>query len=80
VLFVSTVSRLSRPIFARRRERLGELCRIAAWMFAEAYAEAPHGAWPALIVFVCTFGDLVNFKRYLHLLVADGAYFADGRD
>jgi hypothetical protein len=41
--YVFTMPRLLRPLFARRRERLGELCRIAARLLADAYAEALPG-------------------------------------
>jgi len=77
--YVFTVPRLLRPIFARRREWLGELCRMAARLLADAYAEALPGAKPGLILFVQTFGDLVNFNPHLHVLAADGAFLADGR-
>ncbi len=66
-------------IFARRREWLGELCRIAARLLADAYEEALPGARPGLILFVQTFGDWVNFNPHLHVLAADGAFLADGR-
>jgi hypothetical protein len=77
--YVFTMPRLLRPIFARRREWLGELCRIAARLLAEAYDEALPGARPALILFVQTFGDLVNFNPHLHVLAADGVFHPDGR-
>jgi hypothetical protein len=77
--YVFTVPRLLRPIFARRREWLGELCRIAARLLADAYDEALPGARPALILFVQTFGDLVNFNPHLHVLAADGAFLPDER-
>ena len=77
--YVFTLPRLLRPIFARRREWLGELCRIAARLLAEAYDEALPGARPALILFVQTFGDLVNFNPHLHVLAADGAFLPDER-
>ena len=50
--YVFTVPRLLRPIFARHREWLGELCRITARLLADAYDEALPGARPALILFV----------------------------
>jgi hypothetical protein len=50
--YVFTMPRLLRPIFARRRECLGELCRIAAQLLIDACAEALPGARPALILFV----------------------------
>jgi len=34
---------------------------------------------PGLILFVQTFGDMVNFNPHLHVLAADGAFLADGR-
>ena len=48
--YVFTMARLLRPIFARRREWLGELCRIAARLLADACAEALPGARPASIL------------------------------
>ena len=71
--YVFTAPRLVRHFFATRREWLGELCRIAERLLSRAYAEALPGGKPALIVFVQTFGDLVNFNPHLHLLVATGA-------
>lgn len=38
--YVFTVPRLLRPMFARRREWLGELCRIAARLLERAHSEA----------------------------------------
>ena len=37
------------------------------------------GAEPGLILFVQTFGDLVNFNPPVHVLAADGAFLADAR-
>ena len=62
----------------RRRARLGELCRIAARLLTDAYTAAAPGARPGLILFVQTFGDLVNFNPHLHVLAADGVFGADG--
>ncbi len=62
--YVFTVPRLLRPGFGRHRAWLGELCRIAARLLVEAYAE--------------TFGDLANFNSHLHVLATDGAFRADG--
>jgi len=70
--FVFAVPRLLRHFFARRRELLGALCRIAERLLSRAYAEALPGGKTALIVFVQTFGDLVNFNPHLHVLAADG--------
>jgi len=58
---------------------LGALCRIAARLLERAYGEALPGAKPALILFVQTFGDLVNFNPHVHVLAADGAFVHEGR-
>jgi len=58
--YVFTVPRLLRPLFARRREWLGELCRIAARLLADACAEVLPGGKLGLILFVQTFGDLLG--------------------
>jgi hypothetical protein len=42
--YVFTIPRLLRPIFARRRAWLGELCRIAARLLVDACAEGRHPA------------------------------------
>ena len=76
--YVFTVPRLLRPIFGRHRPWLGELCRIAARLLVDAYAEAAPGARPGLILFVQTFGDLANFNPHVHVLAADGAFFPNG--
>ena len=76
--YVFTVPKLLRPIFGRRRASLGELCRIAAQLLVDAYVAALPGARPGLILFVQTFGDLANFNPHLHVLAADGAFFANG--
>jgi len=77
--YVFTLPRLLRLIFGRRRAWLGELCRIAARLLVDAYAEAAPGARPGLILFVQTFGDLANFNPHVHVLAADGAFLPDGR-
>ena len=76
--YVFTIPRLLRPLFARHRTWLGELCRIAARMLVDAYAEALPSARPGLILFVQTFGDLANFNPHVHVLAADGAFLPDG--
>ena len=73
--YVFTVPRLLRPIFSRQRAWLGELCRIAARLLSDAYAEAAPGARPGLILFVQTFGDLANFNPHLHVLCSGFAPF-----
>jgi hypothetical protein len=76
--YVFTVPRLLRPMFARRRAWLGELCHIAARLLGKACGAAVPGARPAFIEFVQTFGDLVNFHPHVHVLAADGVFRADG--
>ncbi len=71
--YVFTVPKLLRPAFGRQRAWLGELCRIAARLLVNAYAEAAPGARPGLILFVQTFGDLANFNPHLHVLAADAS-------
>ncbi len=56
--YVFTLPQLLRPVFGRHRAWLGELCRIAARLLAEAYAQAAPGARPGLILFVQTEGEL----------------------
>jgi hypothetical protein len=41
-------------------------------------AASPHGR-PGFILFVQTFGDLVNFNPHVHALIADGVFEASGR-
>ena len=77
--YVFTVPKLIRPFFAYRRSLLGELCRIIARSLAEAYRVAHRRARPGFILFVQTFGDLVNFNPHVHALVADGVFEASGR-
>jgi len=72
------VPRLVRHFFARRREWLGDLCRIAERLLSRAYAAALPAGRPALIVFVQTFGDRVNFNPHLHVLAADGVFLPGG--
>lgn len=76
--YVFTLPRLLRPIFARRRELLGKLCNIVERLLARAYGRARPGARPGMILFVQTFGDLVNFNPHIHVLAADGTFDADG--
>jgi hypothetical protein len=73
------VPRLLRPVFARRRAWLGELCRIAARLRADAYAATLPGRKPRSILFVQAFRDLVSFNPHVHVLAADGAFLPDGR-
>jgi len=56
--YVFTVPKLLRSAFERQRARLGELCRIAARLLLDAYAQAAPGARPGLILFVQTEGEL----------------------
>ncbi|MCC6212576.1 MAG: transposase zinc-binding domain-containing protein, partial [Burkholderiales bacterium] len=49
--------------------------RVLAW---GDWVEHP-GARPGFILFVQTFGDLVNFNPHIHALVADGVFEASGR-
>jgi hypothetical protein len=76
--YVFTVPRLLRPMFARHRVWLGELCRLAARVLEKACRSAAPGARPAFIEFVQTFGDLVNFHPHVHVLAADGDFCTDG--
>lgn len=77
--YVFTIPKLVRPIFAYRRSLLGELCRIVSRSLYEAYRAASPRGRPAFILFVQTFGDLVNFNPHIHALVADGVFDASGR-
>jgi hypothetical protein len=77
--YVFTVPKLIRPFFACRRSLLGELCRIIARALTQAYGAALPRARPGFILFVQTFGDLVNFNPHVHALVADGVFEASGR-
>ena len=66
--YVFTIPRMLRPIFARRRALLGKLCKIVEGLLARAYAEAKPDGRPGLVLFVQTFGDLVNFNPHIHVL------------
>ncbi|MGQ0510135.1 MAG: IS91 family transposase [Betaproteobacteria bacterium] len=77
--YVFTVPKLIRPFFAYRRSLLGELCRIVARSLTEAYRVAYPRGCPGFILFVQTFGDLVNFNPHVHALVADGVFEPSGR-
>ena len=76
--YVFTIPKLLRPVFGRQRAWPGELCRIAAGLLLEAYAQAAPGALPGLILFMQTFGDFANFNPHVHVLAADGAFLPDG--
>jgi len=76
--YVFTIPRLLRPIFARRRALLGKLCSIVERLFARLCSSARPGARPGLVLFVQTFGDLVNYNPHIHVLAADGAFDAEG--
>lgn len=77
--YVFTLPRPLRQVFARRRRWLEDLCRIAKRLLPRAYAAALPGGRSALIVFVQTCGDLVNFNSHPHVLAADGAFLPGGR-
>jgi hypothetical protein len=77
--YVFTVPKLIRPFFAYRRSLLGGLCRIVAKLLCEAYRAAHPRSQPGFILFVQTFGDLVNFNPHVHALVADGVFEPSGR-
>ena len=77
--YVFTVPKLVRPFFAFRRSLLGEFCRLIARALTEAYGAANPCARPGFILFVQSFGDLVNFNPHVHALVADGVFDASGR-
>jgi len=76
--YVFTIPRLLRPMFARRRALLGKLCNIVERLLARAYESARPRARAGMILFVQTFGDLVNFNPHIHVLAADGVFDADG--
>jgi hypothetical protein len=76
--YVFTIPRLLRSMFARRRALLGKLCNIIERLLDRAYASTRAGARPGIILFVQTFGDLVNFNPHIHVLAADGVFDADG--
>jgi len=76
--YVFTIPRVLRPMFARRRALLGKLCNIIERIFDRAYASTRPGARAGIILFVQTFGDLVNFNPHIHVLAADGAFDGDG--
>ena len=76
--YVFTIPRLLRPMFSRRRALLGDLCNIVDRLLARAYGSARPGARPGMILFVQTFGDLVNFNPHIHVLAADGVFAAGG--
>ena len=76
--YVFTAPRPLRPMFARRRAWLGELCRSAARRLDKTSRSVLPGARPAFIQFVQTFGDLLNFHPLVHVLAADGVFPADG--
>jgi hypothetical protein len=75
--YVFTVPKLLRPHF-HRRHRLGELCRLAGGLLTNNLREALPEGQPAFILFVQTFGDLVNFNPHIHALVADGVFLDNG--
>ena len=76
--YVFTIPRVLWPVFARRRALLGKLCNIIERIFDRAYASTRPGARAGIILFVQTFGDLVNFNPHIHVFAADGAFDADG--
>jgi hypothetical protein len=47
-------------------------------MCAGLHPRAASRRWPGIILFVQTFGDLVNFNPHIHVLAADGAFDVDG--
>jgi len=75
--YVFTVPKLLRPHF-HQRYRLGGFCRIVARLLSAAYKEAAPWGKPGYILFVQTFGDLVNFHPHIHALVADGVFAESG--
>jgi len=75
--YVFTIPGLLRPMFARRRALLGKLCNIIERLRDRAYASRRPGARPGIILFVQTFGDLVNFNPHIHVLAPDGVFDAD---
>jgi len=77
--YVFSVPKLLRPFFACHRSLLGELCRIISRSLTQAYRAASPRARSGFILFVQTFGDLVNFNPHIHALVADGVFEPSGR-
>jgi hypothetical protein len=76
--YVFTVPKMLRPHF-HRRYRLGALCRIVARLLDRGYgAMANRRGRPGFILFVQTFGDLVNFHPHIHVLAADGVFAPGG--
>ena len=64
--------------FSCRRALLGKLCNIIEKLLARAYRNIRPAARPGMILFVQTFGDLVNFNPHIHVHAADGVFDDDG--
>ncbi|WP_177419309.1 transposase zinc-binding domain-containing protein [endosymbiont of Lamellibrachia barhami] len=75
--YVFTLPKLLRPHFHLRR-RLSQFCRIVSRLLADAYREVAPWGRPGFILFVQTFGDLVNFHPHIHVLVTDGVFSVGG--
>ena len=75
--YLFTLPRVLRPMFSRRRALLGKLCNIIEKLLARAYRNIRPAARPGVILFVQTFGDLVNFNPHIHVLAADGVFDDD---
>ncbi len=75
--YVFTLPKLFRPHF-HNRTYLGDLCRIVAKLLKKNYREASPEADPGFILFVQTFGDLVNFHPHVHVLAVDGVFLETG--
>ena len=58
--YVFTLPKSLRPFF-HHRAYLGELCRIIGRLLNRNFNEVQSGGRPGFILFVQTFGDLVNF-------------------
>ncbi len=75
--YVFTLPKSLRPYF-HHRAYLGELCRMIGRLLNRNFNEVQSEGRPGFILFVQTFGDLVNFIPHIHALVTDGVFKNNG--
>jgi len=77
---VLTIPKMLRVYFRYDRRLFGDLCRAAAEVLVKSFRVllgAPL-AEPGPVVFVHSFGNLLNFHPHLHVMATDGGFTPDG--
>ena len=79
--FVFTIPKRLRIYFRYDRKLLGKLSKAAWETVRDVFCEevACEDVYPAMIVGIQTFGDLINFHPHIHAIVPEGVFLESGK-